>query len=321
MIHVDFDPDRLEGDLLAEWQRLRDRAREETAELLAIWRERGCPRSEDFKPKVWGEFKVFLLEHVFHDKCAYCETSVKKARQPGDAEHYRPKLRVDVPPDDGGRTRRAEAEGADGEVCDHPGYFWLAYWWENLLPACITCNRNEKRNLFPVGDRHVLTVRLTEDERRPLTEGGREDLDLRPIPCTPEGNRHFLKSRRHLDAREQPLLLHPYRDRNPGEHLRFHHGGRVVALTEKGRHSIETYGLDNPGLVEARHKAQDLAYNRFNHSLVFYQQVEEQPRQEALRNAWAKMGKWLSGEEAHSAAGLDYLAHECGFKLPEAHGD
>ncbi len=65
------------------------------------------------------------LEELFHGKCAYCE-SFYGAQAPVDVEHYRPKGAV---------------EGAP----DHPGYWWLAMAWDNLLPSCIDCNRRRRQ--------------------------------------------------------------------------------------------------------------------------------------------------------------------------------
>ncbi|WP_314961798.1 hypothetical protein [Bradyrhizobium cosmicum] len=59
------------------------------------------------------------LEELFHGKCAYCE-SLYASQAPVDVEHYRPK----------GRVKDEHA---------HPGYWWLASEWTNLLPASITC--------------------------------------------------------------------------------------------------------------------------------------------------------------------------------------
>src|SRR3954454_1457494 len=63
------------------------------------------------------------LEELFHRKCAYCEIST--ARVDWEVEHYRPKGRV------------AERQG-------HPGYYWLAYDWDNLFPSCTFCNQHRK---------------------------------------------------------------------------------------------------------------------------------------------------------------------------------
>ena len=64
------------------------------------------------------------LEKLFHDKCAYCEgKSIGQADW--DVEHFRPK-------------------GSVAERDDHPGYYWLAYEWENLYPSCKHCNQKRK---------------------------------------------------------------------------------------------------------------------------------------------------------------------------------
>jgi hypothetical protein len=33
-----------------------------------------------------------------------------------------------------------------------PGYYWLAYEWNNLFLACQLCNQLFKKNLFPLLD-------------------------------------------------------------------------------------------------------------------------------------------------------------------------
>jgi hypothetical protein len=64
------------------------------------------------------------LEKLFCDKCAYCESKIT----PGfawEVEHFRPKKSV-------------------AERPDHPGYYWLAYEWTNLLPSCTLCNQRRR---------------------------------------------------------------------------------------------------------------------------------------------------------------------------------
>ena len=67
----------------------------------------------------------------FFGKCAYCEDRIVST-QPGDIEHYRPKGCVTN--EDGSRVM-VDANG--GKKVPHPGYYWLAYEWTNLLYACI----------------------------------------------------------------------------------------------------------------------------------------------------------------------------------------
>ena len=71
-----------------------------------------------------------------HQKCAYCETCFVHS-SPGDVEHYRPKA--------------GYRQAATGRV-QGPGYYWLAYEWQNLLFACEDCNRARKRQLFPLAN-------------------------------------------------------------------------------------------------------------------------------------------------------------------------
>ena len=70
----------------------------------------------------------------FFGKCAYCESLITN-NQPGDVDHYRPKGRVmDA------NNKPVMITTALGEN-PHPGYYWLAYQFSNLLPSCIDCNR------------------------------------------------------------------------------------------------------------------------------------------------------------------------------------
>ncbi|MEM8713837.1 MAG: retron system putative HNH endonuclease [Planctomycetota bacterium] len=64
------------------------------------------------------------LEAMSHRKCVYCETRIGDGAS-WDVEHYRPK-------------------GAVAERANHPGYYWLAYEWTNLLPSCSLCNQKRK---------------------------------------------------------------------------------------------------------------------------------------------------------------------------------
>ena len=88
----------------------------------------------DFKGReLWSsaEVKEFLYESQ-HGKCCYCERRLPRGET--DVEHFRPK----------GKVKEAEK--------DHPGYWWLAYNWQNLLISCQLCNRTYKRAQFPLKD-------------------------------------------------------------------------------------------------------------------------------------------------------------------------
>ena len=109
-----------------------DKKRKEELSAIRKLAESGNLRSKHFK-KIWSapEVKKFLYESQ-HGKCCYCER--KKDKGEADVEHFRPKAEVE-------------------EAQDHPGYWWLAYSWENLLIACKMCNQ-KKRSKFPLKDKY-----------------------------------------------------------------------------------------------------------------------------------------------------------------------
>lgn len=71
-----------------------------------------------------------------HDKCCFCERKVS-AGEPGHIEHYRPK---------GGYKKDNLSKLVK------PGYFWLAYDFDNLFFSCNRCNSSYKKNYFPLAD-------------------------------------------------------------------------------------------------------------------------------------------------------------------------
>lgn len=137
-----------------------------------------------------------------HGKCAYCET--KLVRQRGRVDHYRPK--------DGVKQNRTDR-------LQKPGYYWLAYAWENLLLTCETCNdQGNKGNLFP----------LLNPSRR-------------------------AQNHRHDLTHEQPLLIDPTRV-DPARFISFR---QEVAYAKNGNQegctTINVLRLnDDPVLIDAR---------------------------------------------------------------------
>ena len=154
-------------------------------------------------------------EAPFHGKCAYCEQIIT-GDQHGDIEHYRPK----------GAVKDADNKEVlvtmNGKDRDHPGYYWLAYDWKNLLPSCVRCNqlnrtmngeRIGKGNRFPVEGDHACSP-------------GDEDC-------------------------EKPMLLHPVFD-DPEEHLQLDDTGLLLPMTERGRATVQILGLNERNLPESR---------------------------------------------------------------------
>jgi hypothetical protein len=98
-----------------------------------------------------------------------------------------------------------------------PGYYWLAYEWDNLYLSCTGCNQRHKQNLFP----------LENPETRATNHKQRID-------------------------REQPLFIDPGTE-NPAEFIEFR-GEVVFAIDDnrKGEVTIKSLKLKQRSLPEAR---------------------------------------------------------------------
>ena len=95
--------------------------------------------SNDFKKEVYGADDVRCqLDKDQHNKCAYCECNPGVCGN-NEVEHYRPKT-----------CYRGSLEEKRTES-HYPGYYWLAYEWDNLLMCCRKCNEL-KSDYFPLMD-------------------------------------------------------------------------------------------------------------------------------------------------------------------------
>jgi uncharacterized protein (TIGR02646 family) len=159
-------------------------------------------RTFKFDSSIYGAKSVKnALINAQHDKCAFCEAKVSHIAH-GDVEHYRPK---------GGVRQDASAP------LDQPGYFWLAYVWENLFFACQLCNQSFKKNLFP----------LVNPARR---------------------------ARSHLDdlTAEEPMLIHPA-DEEPSALIGFREEIAFPIDDHPRAHTtIEVLGLNRDAMAEHR---------------------------------------------------------------------
>lgn len=109
------------------------------------------------------------LHHLFHGKCAFCETYVSTDPLEVNVTHFRPT----------GNAVHNLHEKRDSP--DH--YGWLAYDWNNLLNACKICI-DSKRNLFPVTGSRA-SVLSTWSEAVKIEDGTILD------PCTDNPYSHF----------------------------------------------------------------------------------------------------------------------------------
>jgi hypothetical protein len=213
---------RPSGEAFENWSQ---KAREASLALVRSWEiahesaESG-ERTPDWAPSIderlYKELRQIFLFDAFHKKCAYCEANAS-ANYAVQVEHYRPKAAVT-------QGRKSTA---------HPGYFWLAYEWWNLLLSCAYCNTDHtdpirekshpgKKNEFPV--------------RRERVQAPTGDPD------------QWLGSLNE----EEALLLNPYFD-HPEQHIDFQpETGMAVSLDERGRATIEICDLNRPSLCERR---------------------------------------------------------------------
>ena len=160
------------------------------------------------------------LDSDFHGKCAYCESSIAN-NQPGDIEHFRPRGKVtDV------ENKPIMVDKGNG-MEPHPGYYWLAYDWKNLLLSCRDCNRIAK----------------SKSAGKLIGKGNRFPVkDFRAVQPDEE-------------IREEPLLIHPVLE-DPEEHLEVDETGIMKAKngSEKGKTCIDIFGLNNREALQVARK-------------------------------------------------------------------
>jgi uncharacterized protein (TIGR02646 family) len=118
-------------------------------------------KSFSFDAKIYAHATVKqALMEAQHRKCCFCERIIGTD---GDVEHFRPKQAY--------RQKQ-------GQPLQRPGYYWLAYEWDNLYLACTGCNQRHKQNLFPL---QHLTKRAIdhhhdiEDEQPLLIDPGKDE--------------------------------------------------------------------------------------------------------------------------------------------------
>jgi hypothetical protein len=218
MRHIDARPS---GSAYDDWH---SRACKERTKLIDAWKAECEAAARDQRPIVWKpninadlykEFRKIFLYEAFRLKCAYCEINHSDG-YPVQVEHYRPKGMVT-------ENRRA---------IRHPGYFWLAFEWWNLVPSCAHCNTN---HTDPLGVSHP---------------GKLNEFPVR-------GSRVGVPSENPDDwqaelADEQPVLLNPYFD-YPEDEVGFDvTTGAAVPETVRGKETINICDLSRISLCEKR---------------------------------------------------------------------
>ncbi len=193
---------KIDKDFNAPPARLKRCAREYMVDLLEN-RER-----HNFKRRCYNKAVNRDLRRLHHDKCAYCESRITAVSYI-TIDHYRPKK---------------------------GGYYWLAYEWSNLLPACPNCN-SFKGNQFPTAGKRLAAP--------PADETGSLVYEKCRADCP-----DFLA--------ETPLLIHPEID-NPKVYFTFDGNGviRAKSNSEKAAQTIKIIQLDRSELNLNRKKIID----------------------------------------------------------------
>jgi len=182
--------------------------------LWARWKARAAAAQREIAPgaepngAVYRAVRRWLLI-AYSKKCAYCERSIRGHSVRVD--HFRPK--VGILRNDGQAVRLRDA------AAEHPGYYFLAYEWRNLLPTCEHCNV-AKSNRFHTG------------------------------------NEYWAEKPQQLGT-EEPLLVHPSHQ-DPAGLLLFTRDGLVHAAVKgdpKAGYLIDTLKLNREELREDRAEA------------------------------------------------------------------
>lgn len=226
-----------------------------------------------------GKRKLTIRAHVYgasevretlaaaqHGKCCYCEVEIEHPYMLRHVEHWRPKGAVKQGP---------------GELAQYPGYYWLAYDWDNLLLACGVCNSGYKSTVFPLAD-----------------DSGR--------------------ARNHHEAVnvEEPRLLKPDRD-DPEAHIEWI-DDQPRGLTDLGWKTIETVGLVREDDVK-RSRAYNELRTAYHRLLKFEGQEHIEVVQEMADDYRQKLQRSVLPTSQYSAMAKGFIAAN-GIDVGEAGG-
>lgn len=136
------------------------------------------------------------------------------------------------------------------------GYWWRAFSWDNYSLACDPCNMTFKRNLFPV-----------VEPRLPFQEG--------------------------VEGQERPLLLDPASNFIVKDHFAWTDDGIMEAVSDQGKSTIITCGLNRKDLLNLRAKVA-IDVLRAIQALRFAIEIENKSAQREARAKLATLGHWQS---------------------------
>ncbi|HEX8220057.1 MAG TPA: hypothetical protein VF914_12720 [Chloroflexia bacterium] len=218
-------------------------------------------RKFTFQTEVYGHETVKkTLIAAQHSKCCFCES---KTGLDGDVEHYRPK---------------AGYRQSKDEPLLRPGYYWLAYDWNNLLLACPACNQRFKKNYFPLANPNA-------------------------------------RAKSHKDdvSTEEPLFINPA-ERDPEQYIGFRYEiSYPIDDNPLGTATIEALGLNREVLNEKRRDR--LGLLTALHDIVQHEAHDPSPTlQKVIDNAKALLEQAV-GDSAEFAA-MTRCAVKANYYIP-----
>lgn len=167
------------------------------------------------------------LRQLAGGNCAYCESKIG-AVGAREVEHYRPK-------------------GGIANLPGHPGYWWLAYRWDNLLPTCRDCNKSLRQHIVTAGMTEAEVLKL-QGKRAATSFGKANQFDIRGPRAAGSGC--------NLDL-EDALLIDPCRN-DPSQHITWDFSAELTLIepvlgaggySEYGTYTIRTCALNRAELV------------------------------------------------------------------------
>ena len=208
----------------------------------------------EFNGKIYSAKSVKnALLKAQYNKCCYCESKFLSTSY-GAVEHFRPK---------------GAAKQKHGQSEEYPGYYWLAYDWDNILVSCERCNSSHKGNLFPLAG------------QRKRAQSHHDDVKV-----------------------EQPLFVNPARE-DPRRHIRFR-AEAAMPITGMGRETIQGLGLRRSDLEEDRRER--LAHLKVFRDLVELGNSATDQKMRALVEQAEQHVKYAVRPEAeYSAMAQDFL--------------
>ncbi len=248
-----------------DWLKWVEEALEATSQVNATVQGGQKPK---FKDALYKRMREVYYD-AFHGKCAYCERKFV-LDQSGDIDHFRPKGAVT---DENDEVVQVEMPGGRAP---HPGYYWLAYHWKNLLPTCARCNRPTR---LPSGKLVGKSTRFPVKAKAYAWQPGDE-------------------------ATEAPLFIHPMFD-DPAVDLGLDPAtGLIFARTPRGQVCIDKLDLNREGLPEERRRRYTEVRMRLGNAISAFQKNYAAEANEEL----ATITAYASGTAELSWAGRIALA-------------